>query len=65
VSKSSADLLDHEFIVTGINALWRLSKGTDLGLPSWTITQFEVDLGEGVGPGFFSKVFSRTWCFKD
>ena len=60
-SNSSADRLDREFIVTGIDALRRLSKGTDLGLPSWTITQFEVELEEKVGFGSFSEVFRGTW----
>jgi abelson tyrosine-protein kinase 1 len=60
-SHSSADPLDREFIVTGIDALRRLSKGTDLGLPSWTITRFEIDLEERVGLGFFSEVFRGTW----
>ena len=61
VSHNSADPLDREFIVTGIDALRRLSKGTDLGLPSWTITQFEVELEEKVGFGSFSEVFRGTW----
>ena len=60
-SHSSADPLDREFIVTGIDALRRLSKGRDLGLPSWTITRFEVDLEERIGFGFFSEVFRGTW----
>jgi abelson tyrosine-protein kinase 1 len=60
-SHSSADPLDREFIVTGIDALRRLSKGRDLGLPSWTITQFEVELEEKVGFGSFSEVFRGTW----
>ncbi|KAF8268212.1 kinase-like domain-containing protein, partial [Lactarius quietus] len=55
------DTLDREFIVTGIDALRRLSKGADLGLPSWTITRFEVDLEEKVGIGFFSEVYRGTW----
>ena len=60
-SHSSANTLDREFIMTGINALRRLSQGRDLGLPSWTITQFEVDLEEKVGIGFFSDVYRGTW----
>jgi abelson tyrosine-protein kinase 1 len=60
-SHCSADTLDRKFIVTGIDALRRLSKGADLGLPSWTITQFEVELGEKVGFGSFSEVFRGTW----
>jgi abelson tyrosine-protein kinase 1 len=58
---SSTDALDRKFIVTGIGALRRLSKGTDPGLPSWTITQFEVELEESVGFGSFSEVFRGTW----
>jgi abelson tyrosine-protein kinase 1 len=58
---ASHDTLDREFIVTGIDALRRLSKGADLGLPSWTITQFEVELEERVGFGSFSEVFRGTW----
>ena len=60
-SHSSADTLDHEFIKTGINALRRLSKGADLGLPSWTITRFEIDLEAKIGIGFFSDVYRGTW----
>ena len=55
------DPLDREFIVTGIDALRRLSKGTNLELPNWTITQFEVELEEKVGFGSFSEVFRGTW----
>ena len=51
-----ADTLDNEFIKTGIHALQRLSKDVDLGLLSWTITQFEIDLEEKVGVEFFSDV---------
>ena len=58
---SSADTLDHEFITTGIHALRRLSQGRGLGLPSWTITWFEVDLKEKVGLGCFSDVYRGTW----
>jgi abelson tyrosine-protein kinase 1 len=60
-SHGSADELDCEFIETGIDALRRLSKGADLGLPSWTITRFEIDLEERVGVGFFSDVYRGTW----
>jgi abelson tyrosine-protein kinase 1 len=59
--EGSADPLDREFIETGIGALRRLSKGADLGLPSWTITRFEIDLEERVGVGFFSDVYRGTW----
>ena len=60
-SQFSADTLDREFIETGINALRRLSKGTDLGLPSWTITRYEIGLEAMVGVGFFSYVYRGTW----
>jgi abelson tyrosine-protein kinase 1 len=60
-SHGSADTLDRDFIETGIDALRRLSKGADLGLPSWTITRFEIDLEAKVGVGFFSDVFRGTW----
>jgi abelson tyrosine-protein kinase 1/abelson tyrosine-protein kinase 2 len=60
-SGNGEDTLDREFIETGIDALRRLSKGTDLGLPSWTITRYEVDLEAKVGVGFFSDVYRGTW----
>jgi abelson tyrosine-protein kinase 1 len=60
-SHGSVEMLDREFIVTGIEALRRLSKGTDLGLPSWTITWLEIDLEKQVGFGSFSDVFRGTW----
>ncbi|KAH9011512.1 kinase-like domain-containing protein, partial [Lactarius hengduanensis] len=60
-SRHSADPLDREFIETGIGALRRLSKGTDLFLPSWTITRYEIDLEAKVGVGFFSDVYRGTW----
>ena len=60
-NNSSGDTLDREFIETGIEALRRLSTGTDLGLPSWTITRYEVDLEAKIGFGFFSEVYRGTW----
>jgi abelson tyrosine-protein kinase 1 len=60
-SSNSGDTLDREFMETGIDALRRLSKGTDLGLPSWTITRYEVDLEAKIGFGFFSDVYRGTW----
>ena len=60
-SRRSADTLDREFMETGIDALRRLSQGTDLGLPSWTITRYEIDLEAKVGLGFFSDVYRGTW----
>lgn len=60
-SRHSTDTLDREFIESGIDALRRLSTGTDLGLPSWTITRYEVDLEAKIGLGFFSEVHRGTW----
>lgn len=60
-SRRSADTLDREFIETGIDALCRMSRGTDLGLPSWTITRYEIDLETKIGVGFFSDVFRGRW----
>lgn len=60
-SHGSADTLDRDFIKSGIGALRRLSKGADLGLPSWTITRFEIDLEAKVGVGFFSDVYRGIW----
>ncbi|KAH9014502.1 hypothetical protein EDB85DRAFT_1876352 [Lactarius pseudohatsudake] len=60
-SRRSADTLDREFIETGIDALRRMSRGTDLGLPSWTVTRYEIDLETKVGVGFFSDVFRGRW----
>ncbi|CAK5265672.1 unnamed protein product [Mycena citricolor] len=55
------DMLDREFLESGIDALRRLSKPGELGLPSWTITRYEVDLDERIGMGFFSDVHRGLW----
>lgn len=34
------DMLDREFMESGIDALRRMSRGGELGLPSWTITRW-------------------------
>jgi abelson tyrosine-protein kinase 1 len=60
-ARSSKDTLDREFLETGIDALRRMSKGTVLTLPSWTITKYEVDRDEKIGVGFFSDVYKGTW----
>ncbi|CAL1697553.1 unnamed protein product [Somion occarium] len=62
-SRASRDTLDREFIESGIESLRRLSlsRGTDLTLPSWTITRYEVDREEKVGIGFFSDVYRGRW----
>ncbi|KAI0049057.1 hypothetical protein FA95DRAFT_1538888 [Auriscalpium vulgare] len=59
--RRAADTLDREFLESGIDALRRLSQGTELMLPSWTITRFEVDLEVKIGIGFFSDVYKGTW----
>ncbi|KAK7005721.1 kinase domain-containing protein [Favolaschia claudopus] len=55
------DVLDREFMESGIDALRRLSRGGEMGLPSWTITRFEVDRDFKIGMGFFSDVYRGTW----
>jgi abelson tyrosine-protein kinase 1 len=60
-SHIGADTLDRKFIETGIGALRRLSKGADLGLPSWTITWFEIEREAMIGVGSFSNVYRGTW----
>ncbi|KAF5362649.1 hypothetical protein D9758_009617 [Tetrapyrgos nigripes] len=59
----SRDTLDREFIEMGIDAMRRMSRtpAKDLNLPSWTITQFEIETDEKVGIGFFSDVYRGTW----
>lgn len=59
--RRAADTLDREFLESGIDALRRLSQGTELVLPSWTITRYEVDLEVKTGIGFFSDVYKGTW----
>ncbi|KAF7315430.1 Protein kinase domain-containing protein [Mycena indigotica] len=60
-SNVGRDVLDREFIESGIDALRRLSKGSDMGLPSWTITRYEVDRDVRIGIGFFSNVYRGRW----
>ena len=60
-SQYGADALDHEFIEVGIDALRRLSKDTERGLPTWSITQYEIELEEKIGIGFFSEVYRGSW----
>lgn len=61
--KAPKDTLDLEFMESGIDALRRMSKGPEqsLGLPSWTITRYEVDRDKKIGIGFFSDVYKGTW----
>ncbi|KZV66754.1 kinase-like protein [Peniophora sp. CONT] len=51
------DGFGRQFIMAGIEALVRLSQGTNISVPSWTITRDEVELKEEIGRGFFSKVY--------
>jgi len=60
-ARASRDTFDREFLESGIEALTRMSKGTELSLPQWTITKWEVDREEKIGIGFFSDVFKGTW----
>ena len=60
-ARSSRDTLDREFLESGIDALRRMSKGSELSLPGWTITKWEVDREEKIGIGFFSDVYKGTW----
>ena len=60
-ARASKDTLDREFLESGIEALTRMSKGTELSLPPWTITKWEVDREEKIGVGFFSDVYKGTW----
>jgi len=60
-ARVSRDALDREFLEAGIDALRRMSKGTALPLPPWTITKWEVDRQEKIGIGFFSDVYKGSW----
>ncbi|GJE89108.1 hypothetical protein PsYK624_052000 [Phanerochaete sordida] len=59
---TSHDTLDREFMESVKASLVRLSiasgrPATELSLPSWTITRYEVDLERQVGHGSFSEVW--------
>jgi abelson tyrosine-protein kinase 1 len=60
-SAKPKDTLDREFMEGGIDALRRLSRGTDVTVPSWTITRYEIDRDVKIGMGFFSDVYRGTW----
>ena len=60
-ARASRDTLDREFLESGIEALTRMSKGTELSLPPWTITKWEVDREEKIGVGYFSDVYKGSW----
>ncbi|KAG5650844.1 hypothetical protein H0H81_010855 [Sphagnurus paluster] len=55
------NLLDREIIEKGLREIKSSYKGPLPTLPSWTITRFEVDLGELIGRGFFSSVYKGEW----
>ena len=59
-SPTSWDTLFSEFLGSGVGALLRMSKGTDLFLPSWTIAKWEVDCDGKIGDGA-SSVYRGTW----
>ena len=60
-ARTSEDILDREFLESGIDALRRMSRGYEPSLPPWTITKWEVDRDEKIGIGFFSDVYRGTW----
>jgi len=60
-ARGSRDGLDLEFLESGIEALRRMSKGTELSLPPWTITKWEVDHEGRIRIGFFSDVYKGSW----
>ncbi|KIY72595.1 hypothetical protein CYLTODRAFT_486241 [Cylindrobasidium torrendii FP15055 ss-10] len=60
-SVSEDRTLELEFVESGIDALRRMSRNTDMNLPSWTITRFEVERDAKIGMGGFSDVFKGTW----
>lgn len=55
--------LDREFMESGIDALRRMSdsRGVDVGLPSWSITTFELSHTKKIGIGFYSNVYLGTY----
>ncbi|KAF9218645.1 hypothetical protein BS17DRAFT_720020, partial [Gyrodon lividus] len=58
------DMLDREFMESGIDAMTRLSSEgvAPWNLPSWTITsRYEVDRTRKIGIGFFSDVYLGRW----
>ncbi|KDR78325.1 hypothetical protein GALMADRAFT_245445 [Galerina marginata CBS 339.88] len=56
------DTLHEEFLESGIDALRRMSAGSNFAnLPFWTITKYEVERKQKIGMGFFSEVFQGTW----
>ena len=55
-------MLDCEFTESGINALCQPSRvDSELVLPSWVITRYEVGLDNKIRSGFFSNVYKGVW----
>ncbi|KAG6843864.1 hypothetical protein H0H87_012256 [Tephrocybe sp. NHM501043] len=55
-------LRDRETLEKDIRSLKAAYGGLVPTLPSWTITKFEIDLGEMIGRGFFSSVYKGKWA---
>ncbi|KAJ7134082.1 hypothetical protein C8R43DRAFT_1073047 [Mycena crocata] len=53
------NILDREFMESGIESL--RTQHSNETLPSWTITQYEIDRGEKIGSGVFCDVYKGTW----
>ncbi|TRM55658.1 hypothetical protein BD626DRAFT_416005 [Schizophyllum amplum] len=59
---NARDMLDREFMESGINAMKRMSRpGAPWDLPDWTITRYEIDREIKIGVGYFSDVYKGTW----
>ncbi|KAG6815372.1 hypothetical protein H0H93_010003 [Arthromyces matolae] len=54
-------LRNREAIEQDIRALKAAYGGPVPTLPSWTITKFEIELGDIIGRGFFSTVYRGKW----
>ncbi|KAG6872774.1 hypothetical protein C0995_006694 [Termitomyces sp. Mi166 len=65
ISRTDAHVLrlqDRESIERDIQALKAAYSEPVPTLPSWTITKFEIDLGDVIGRGFFSTVYKGKWA---
>ncbi|KAL1746636.1 hypothetical protein HDZ31DRAFT_33729, partial [Schizophyllum fasciatum] len=58
---SAHDMLDREFMESGIDAMRRMSRPGPWDLPDWTITRYEIDREIKIGVGYFSDVYKGTW----
>ncbi|KAG6826645.1 hypothetical protein H0H92_014990 [Tricholoma furcatifolium] len=65
VSQSDAEtslrLRDREAIEKDIRALKAAYGRSVPSLPNWTITKFEIEMGDIIGRGFFSTVYKGKW----